>query len=138
MQTPSSHINQILSGLPELPGIYQYLGEEGRIIYVGKAKNLKKRVLSYFNKNHNDSPKTAILVKRIRDIRYTVVENEQDALLLENNLIKEHQPRYNVLLKDDKTYPSICIKNECFPRVFQTRRILKDGSEYFGPYSSVP
>ena len=138
MQTPSSHINQILSGLPELPGIYQYMGEEGRIIYVGKAKNLKKRVLSYFNKNHNDSPKTAILVKRIRDIRYTVVENEQDALLLENNLIKEHQPRYNVLLKDDKTYPSICIKNECFPRVFQTRRILKDGSEYFGPYSSVP
>ena len=138
MQTPSSHINQILSGLPELPGNYQYLGEEGRIIYVGKAKNLKKRVLSYFNKNHNDSPKTAILVKRIRDIRYTVVENEQDALLLENNLIKEHQPRYNVLLKDDKTYPSICIKNECFPRVFQTRRILKDGSEYFGPYSSVP
>jgi excinuclease ABC subunit C len=138
MQTPSSHINQILSGLPELPGIYQYMGEEGRIIYVGKAKNLKKRVLSYFNKNHDDSPKTAILVKRIRDIRYTVVENEQDALLLENNLIKEHQPRYNVLLKDDKTYPSICIKNECFPRVFQTRRILKDGSEYFGPYSSVP
>jgi excinuclease ABC subunit C len=138
MQTPSSHINQILSGLPELPGIYQYMGEEGRIIYVGKAKNLKKRVLSYFNKNHDDSPKTAILVKRIRDIRYTVVENEQDALLLENNLIKEHQPRYNVLLKDDKTYPSICIKNERFPRVFQTRRILKDGSEYFGPYSSVP
>ncbi len=137
MQTASSHINQILSGLPELPGIYQYLGDEGRIIYVGKAKNLKKRVLSYFNKNHDDSPKTAILVKRIKDIRYTVVENEQDALLLENNLIKEHQPRYNVLLKDDKTYPSICIKKERFPRVFLTRRILKDGSEYFGPYSSV-
>lgn len=138
MQTPSSHINQILSGLPELPGIYQYLGEDGRIIYVGKAKNLKKRVLSYFNKNHDDSPKTAILVRKIKDIHYTVVENEQDALLLENNLIKEHQPRYNVLLKDDKTYPSICIKNERFPRVFLTRRILKDGSEYFGPYSSVP
>ncbi len=138
MQAPSSHINQILSGLPELPGIYQYMGEEGRIIYVGKAKNLKKRVLSYFNKTHDDSPKTAILVRKIKDIRYTVVENEQDALLLENNLIKEHQPRYNVLLKDDKTYPSICIKNERFPRVFQTRRILKDGSEYYGPYSSVP
>ncbi len=138
MQTSSSHINQLLSRLPELPGIYQYLGEEGRIIYVGKAKNLKKRVLSYFNKNHDESPKTAILVKKIKDIRYTVVENEQDALLLENNLIKEHQPRYNVLLKDDKTYPSICIKKERFPRVFQTRRILKDGSEYFGPYSSVP
>ncbi len=102
------------------------------------SKNLKKRVLSYFNKNHDDSPKTAILVRKIKDIHYTVVENEQDALLLENNLIKEHQPRYNVLLKDDKTYPSICIKNERFPRVFLTRRILKDGSEYFGPYSSVP
>ena len=138
MQKPSLHINQILSGLPELPGIYQYMGEEGRIIYVGKAKNLKKRVLSYFNKTHTDSPKTAVLVKKIKDIRYTVVENEQDALLLENNLIKEHQPRYNVLLKDDKTYPSICIKNERFPRVFLTRRILKDGSEYYGPYSSVP
>ncbi len=127
----------ILNRIPENPGIYQYLDEDGIIIYVGKAKNLKKRVSSYFNKNHDDSPKTRILVRKIRDIKYIVVDTEDDALLLENNLIKQYRPRYNVMLKDDKTYPSICIKKEPFPRVFQTRNIIQDGSEYFGPYSSV-
>lgn len=137
MPKTSEDIKLLLAGLPELPGVYQYFGEKGEIIYVGKAKNLKKRVQSYFNKIHSDSPKTAVLVRRIKNISYTVVDSEQDALFLENNLIKEHQPRYNVLLKDDKTYPSICIKKERFPRVFQTRKIVNDGSEYFGPYSSV-
>jgi excinuclease ABC subunit C len=131
------HLMNILDRLPENPGIYQYYDESGTIIYVGKAKNLKKRVLSYFSKEHVDSPKTRILVRKIRDLKYIVVENEEDALLLENNLIKQYKPRYNILLKDDKTYPSICIKKEPFPRIFQTRSILKDGSEYFGPYSSI-
>lgn len=131
------HLMNILDRLPENPGIYQYYDESGTIIYIGKAKNLKKRVLSYFSKDHVDSPKTRILVRKIRDLKYIVVENEEDALLLENNLIKQYQPRYNILLKDDKTYPSICIKKEPYPRVFQTRSILKDGSEYFGPYSSI-
>lgn len=130
-------VREILSRIPENPGVYQYFDGNGTIIYVGKAKNLKKRVSSYFNKDHEDSPKTRILVRKIRDIRYTVVESEADALLLENNLIKKHQPRYNILLKDDKSYPSICIKKENYPRVFQTRKILKDGSEYFGPYSNT-
>lgn len=134
----SDHILHILERIPENPGVYQYFDENGVIIYVGKAKNLKKRVYSYFNKSHEDSPKTRILVKKIRDLKYIVVNSEEDALLLENNLIKQHRPRYNVLLKDDKTYPSICIKKEPFPRVFQTRNIVQDGSEYFGPYSSVP
>jgi excinuclease ABC subunit C len=133
----NEELESILERIPDNPGVYQYFDEEGSIIYVGKAKNLKKRVHSYFNKDHSDSPKTRILVRKIRDIKYIVVNNEEDALLLENNLIKEHQPRYNVLLKDDKTYPSICIKKEPFPRVFQTRNINKDGSEYFGPYSSL-
>src|SRR5690606_19105320 len=122
--------------IPEVPGVYQYFDEEGSILYVGKAKNLKKRVLSYFNKNHEDSPKTRILVRKIRDIKYIVVSTEQDALLLENNLIKQYKPRYNVLLKDDKSYPSICITKEPFPKVFQTRN-LELNAEYFGPYSSV-
>jgi excinuclease ABC subunit C len=122
--------------LPEQPGVYQYYDAEGTIIYVGKAKNLKKRVSSYFNKIH-DNGKTRVLVKKIVTIKHIVVETETDALLLENNLIKKHQPRYNVLLKDDKSYPWICIKNERFPRVFSTRRVIKDGSEYFGPYTSV-
>ena len=122
--------------LPEQPGVYQYFDAEGTIIYVGKAKNLKKRVSSYFNKIH-DSGKTRVLVKKIATIRHIVVETETDALLLENNLIKKHQPRYNVLLKDDKSYPWICIKNERFPRVFSTRRVIKDGSDYFGPYTSM-
>lgn len=123
----------ILSILPDKPGCYQYFDEKGTIIYVGKAKNLKRRVSSYFNKEH-DNNKTRVLVKQIRDIKYIVVNTEEDALLLENNLIKQYRPRYNVLLKDDKTYPSITVKNEYFPRVFQTRNIVKDGSQYYGPY----
>lgn len=122
--------------LPEKPGIYQYFDEFGKIIYVGKAKNLKKRVNSYFTKNH-DTAKTRILVRRIHDIHYIIVDSETDALLLENNLIKKYRPRYNIQLKDDKTYPWICIKNERFPRIFSTRRVIKDGSKYFGPYPSV-
>ena len=130
------HIKTILSVIPEKPGCYQYFDENGTIIYVGKAKNLKRRVSSYFNKVH-DSNKTRVLVKQIRDIKYIVVDTEEDALLLENNLIKQYRPRYNVLLKDDKTYPSIVVKNEYFPRVFQTRNIVRDGSQYYGPYPSL-
>ncbi len=130
-----SHIKQIISTLPETPGVYQYFNKEGTIIYVGKAKNLKRRVSSYFNKEH-DSIKTRMLVKHIHDLKYIVVNTETDALLLENNLIKQYQPRYNVLLKDGKTYPWLCITKEPFPRVFRTRQIIK-GAEYFGPYSSV-
>ncbi len=122
--------------LPEKPGIYQYYDVNGKILYVGKAKNIKKRVASYFTKN-TDNAKTRILVKKIVDLEYIVVDTELDALLLENNLIKKYQPKYNIQLKDDKTYPWICIKKECFPRVFSTRNIIKDGSSYFGPYSSV-
>ena len=131
------HLSTIVGSLPETPGIYQYFDENDKIIYVGKAKNLKKRVSSYFNKDHK-SNKTTVLVRRIRNIKYIIVNSEQDALLLENNLIKEHQPRYNVLLKDDKTYPSICVQNEYFPRVFRTRKIIKNGSTYFGPYTHLP
>ncbi|MDP4276944.1 MAG: GIY-YIG nuclease family protein, partial [Bacteroidota bacterium] len=134
----SEKLQGILDRIPEVPGVYQYLDETGTIIYVGKAKNFKKRVHSYFTKLHEESPKTRILVRKIRDLKYIVVDSEEDALLLENNLIKQYRPRYNVLLKDDKTYPSICICKEPFPRVFQTRQIYKNGSEYFGPYSSVP
>jgi excinuclease ABC subunit C len=122
--------------LPNEPGVYQYFDKEDVIIYVGKAKNLKKRVASYFNKNHENG-KTRVLVKKIVFIKHIVVNTETDALLLENNLIKKYKPRYNVLLKDDKSYPWICIKKERFPRVFMTRRVIKDGSEYFGPYTSV-
>ena len=125
-----------LKTLPSSPGVYQYFDSKGTIIYVGKAKNLKKRVNSYFTKNH-DNHKTRILVKNIVTIEHIVVESEMDALLLENNLIKKHKPRYNVLLKDDKTYPWICIKKERFPRIFATRKIIKDESEYFGPYTSM-
>lgn len=125
-----------LKTLPNKPGVYQYFNAEGKIIYVGKAKDLKKRVSSYFNKNQ-DSGKTRLLVKRIVDIKYLVVDTELDALLLENNLIKKYQPKYNIQLKDDKTYPWICIKKEPFPRVFTTRQMIKDGSKYFGPYPSV-
>ncbi len=121
--------------LPDNPGVYQYYDKEGKILYVGKAKNLKKRVSSYFNKIH-DNAKTNVLVKKIVSIKHIVVPTETDALLLENNLIKTLQPRYNVLLRDDKTYPWICIKNERFPRIFSTRKMIKDGSEYFGPYTS--
>jgi len=122
--------------LPENPGVYQYFDKNNEIIYVGKAKNLKKRVSSYFYKTH-DSAKTRILVRKIYEIKHIVVDTETDALLLENNLIKKYQPRYNVLLKDDKSYPWICIKKEEFPRVFYTRNIIKDGSDYFGPYTST-
>lgn len=125
-----------LKSLPQVAGVYQYFDKSDRVIYVGKAKNLKKRVSSYFNKVH-DNRKTAVLVKNIIRIEHIVVETEMDALLLENNLIKKHQPRYNVLLKDDKTYPWICIKKEPFPRIFYTRRVIKDGSEYFGPYTNM-
>ncbi len=133
----SGKLKEIVSGLPDLPGIYQYFNSEGKIIYVGKAKNLKKRVNSYFSKVH-DNRKTAILVRKIADIKHMVVDSEEDALLLENNLIKKYQPRYNVLLKDDKSFPWICIKNEPFPRVFFTRNVIRDGSLYFGPYTSIP
>ena len=127
----------IVSSLPEKPGCYQYFDDKGTIIYVGKAKNLKRRVYSYFSKEH-ENRKTAILVSKIRDIKYTVVNTEEDALLLENNLIKEWNPRYNILLKDGKTYPSIVVTNEFLPRIFQTRKINKKFGTYFGPYSHVP
>lgn len=130
------YLKNLISVLPGKPGIYQFYDDSGKIIYIGKAKNLKKRVSSYFSKQH-DSRKTALLVRNIADIKHMVVETEQDALLLENNLIKKYQPRYNIRLKDDKSYPWICIKNEPFPRVFKTRNLIRDGSKYFGPYTSI-
>lgn len=129
-------INVQLSSLPDGPGVYQFYDTNGVILYVGKAKNLKKRVSSYFTKNH-EYGKTRVMVKKIDTIKHIVVPTESDALLLENNLIKEYRPRYNVLLKDDKSYPWICLKNERFPRLFPTRRMIKDGSEYYGPYTSM-
>jgi excinuclease ABC subunit C len=132
----AEYIKSLVSVLPDQPGIYQYFDQSGKIIYVGKAKNLKKRVTSYFVKNQQNR-KTEMLVRSISDIKHMVVETEQDALLLENNLIKKYQPRYNIRLKDDKTYPWIVIKNERFPRVFQTRNVIRDGSTYFGPYTSI-
>ena len=125
-----------IATLPNAPGVYQYYDADEKLLYVGKAKNLKKRVNSYFTKQH-DNGRTRLLVKKIANIKHIVVDTETDALLLENNLIKKYQPRYNVLLKDDKSYPWICIKNERFPRVFSTRRFIQDGSEYFGPYTSM-
>jgi excinuclease ABC subunit C len=136
VSSQSDYIKQIVANLPLLPGVYQYFDKNGTIIYVGKAKSLRKRVSSYFNKNQ-DSAKTRILVRKIADIKHIIVDTESDALLLENSLIKKYQPRYNVLLKDDKTYPWIYIKNERFPRVDYTRKLIKDGSLYFGPYTSV-
>ena len=133
----NDYLKNIVLNLPDGPGIYQYLNTEGTIIYVGKAKNLKKRVSSYFNREHEPG-KTRVLVSKIADIRYIVVNSEEDALLLENNLIKKYKPRYNVLLKDDKTYPSICVQNEYFPRVFKTRKVIRNGSVYYGPYSHLP
>lgn len=132
----SDHIKSILKALPEKAGVYQFFDENGSILYVGKAKVLKNRVTSYFNKIKHDSIKTKLMVKKIRDIKYSVVETESDALLLEDSLIKKDKPRYNILLKDDKSYASIVIKNEPFPRVLSTRQILDDGSTYFGPYTS--
>ncbi|WP_228853616.1 excinuclease ABC subunit UvrC [Aegicerativicinus sediminis] len=134
MSNPSLELQ--LKTLPNQPGVYQYYDKNGKILYVGKAKNLKKRVSSYFTKQH-DSGRTRVLVKKISEIRHIVVNSETDALLLENNLIKKHQPRYNVMLKDDKSYPWICVKNERFPRVFSTRNVIRDGSDYFGPYTSM-
>jgi excinuclease ABC subunit C len=128
----------IVRNLPESPGCYQYLDDTGKIIYVGKAKNLRNRVSSYFNRDSQQTYKTSLLVRKIRDIKYIVVNTETDALLLENNLIKKHKPHYNILLKDDKTYPSIVVTNEYFPRIFKTRHIVKGAGTYFGPYSHVP
>ena len=136
MKSQSNDLYNSLKVLPASPGIYKFLNSEGSIIYIGKAKNLKKRVQSYFSKNSSNF-KTSVLVKSIRTIEHVIVDSETDALLLENNLIKSHQPKYNVLLKDDKTYPWIVIKNEPFPRIFSTRKKIKDGSSYFGPYTSV-
>ncbi|OYQ45963.1 excinuclease ABC subunit UvrC [Flavobacterium aurantiibacter] len=133
MSEPSVQLQ--IQTLPDNPGVYQYYDKEGKILYVGKAKNLKKRVSSYFNKVH-DNARTNVLVRKIATIKHIVVETENDALLLENNLIKKHQPRYNVMLRDDKSYPWICIKKEPFPRIFPTRRMIKDGSEYYGPYTN--
>ncbi len=136
MPPKKDHIKNLVRGIPDKPGVYQYFNKEGTIIYVGKAKSLKKRVASYFNKNNDHNGKTKILVNRIADIKIIIVETELDALLLENNLIKKYQPRYNVMLKDDKTYPWICIKDEDFPRIFTTRKFIRDGSQYFGPYAN--
>ncbi len=135
-ENPHNAFSALLRSLPQKPGVYQYYDKEGKILYVGKAKNLKKRVASYFTKTHQ-SGKLRLLVRKIADIRFVVTATEMDALLLENNLIKEYQPRYNIQLKDDKSFPWICIKNEPFPRIFSTRHPVKDGSEYFGPYASV-
>ena len=132
----NKQIKDLIYGLPEKPGIYQFYNSCNSVIYIGKAKNIKRRVSSYFRKRH-DNNKTAMLVRNISDIKYLVVETEQDALLLENNLIKKYQPRYNIRLKDDKSYPWICIVNEPFPRVIKTRDLVKDGSKYFGPYTNV-
>ncbi|WP_369998557.1 excinuclease ABC subunit UvrC [Winogradskyella sp.] len=133
---PETSLDIQIKTLPNQPGVYQYFDMDDKLIYVGKAKNIKKRVSSYFTKQH-DYGKTRVLVKKIASIKHIVVETENDALLLENNLIKKYQPKYNVMLKDDKSYPWICIKNERFPRIFPTRRVIKDGSEYFGPYTSM-
>ena len=134
--TDRENIRSTVSALPDKPGVYQFIDTGGTILYVGKARSLRKRVGSYFSKNQ--SGKTQVMLSRAAELRHTVVDNESDALLLENSLIKKHQPRYNILLKDDKTYPWICIKNEHFPRVFLTRKLIPDGSAYFGPYTSVP
>ena len=136
MAATNEHIHHLLSLLPDSPGVYQYFDKEGNIIYVGKAKNLKRRVSFYFNKKH-ESLRTTMLVRNIYDIKYTVVGSEEDALHLENSFIKEYKPRYNVLLKDDKTYPWITVRNEPFPRVFLTRKVIHDGSKYYGPYANV-
>ncbi|MFM9005026.1 MAG: excinuclease ABC subunit UvrC, partial [Flavobacteriales bacterium] len=136
MKSIPENVEQILKILPQQPGVYQYFDDAGDILYVGKAKSLKNRVSSYFNKQQYENGKTKVLVRKIADIKYIVVETELDALLLENSLIKKYKPRYNIMLKDDKTYASIVVKKEDFPRVFPTRQIIRDGSEYFGPYPS--
>lgn len=136
-QQTNLELKEAIAALPHEPGVYQYYDKAGKIIYVGKAKDLKKRVSSYFNKDKHESGKTAMLVRSIDRVQHVIVDNEYEALLLENSMIKEHQPKYNIQLRDDKTYPWICIKNERFPRVFATRNVIKDGSEYYGPYASV-
>jgi excinuclease ABC subunit C len=128
---------KIQAGLPQEPGIYQYFDENGRLLYVGKAKNIRKRVSSYFLSNHQHTLKTIELVQKIKDIQFTIVNSEHDAFILENELIKNYQPKYNINLKDDKTYPYIVIKKEPFPRVFLTRRKIQDGSTYIGPFTNV-
>ncbi len=133
---PNTQLQNLIRSLPQKPGIYQYFSKEGKVIYVGKAKNLKKRVASYFTKSHQ-SGKLRLLISKIDNIEFVVTNTELDALLLENNLIKKYQPKYNIQLKDDKTFPWICIKNEAFPRIFPTRHLVKDDSDYFGPYASV-
>jgi len=135
--THNSDISDLIRSLPDQPGVYQFYDKNGSILYIGKAKNLKKRVSSYFSRNKFESFKVKVLVDRITDLKFIVVDSESDALLLENNLIKKYQPRYNILLKDDKTFPWICIKNEPFPRVFSTRTLINDGSKYYGPYTSA-
>jgi excinuclease ABC subunit C len=137
MGSHTDKLSALLTSLPQQPGIYKYFDADGNLMYIGKAKNLRKRVQSYFSKNHYENRKTAVMVSKIADIQFTLVDTEIDALLLENALIKKFQPRFNINLKDDKTYPYLCIKNERFPRVFPTRKPVKDGSEYFGPYASV-
>ena len=133
----STHIQQILDRLPHQPGVYQHFDAVGKLLYVGKAKDLKKRVTSYFTKQQHENGKTRLLVSKIADVQWLITPTEADALLLENSLIKEHKPIYNIQLKDDKTYPYIVIKKEPFPRVFATRQFIRDGSEYFGPFPSV-
>ena len=133
----STHLESVISVLPDSPGVYQFYDKDNKLLYIGKAKSLKKRVLSYFREDSNVNGKTKVMVRKITDVRTIVVDSEMDALLLENSLIKKHQPRYNVNLKDDKTYPWICIKNEPFPRIFSTRKMIRDGSEYFGPFTPV-
>ncbi len=133
----SKELEEKISILPDTPGVYMYFDSEGTVIYVGKAKDLHKRVAQYFVPAERLTRKTAVMVSKIADAQYTVVESEADALLLENNLIKQYKPRYNILLKDSKTYPWICVSADDFPRVFLTRRMVRDGSRYFGPYSSV-
>jgi len=132
-----SHLKSVIKSIPDNPGVYQFYDRNGTIIYIGKAKHLKKRVSSYFNKKTFESFKIKVLVDKIHQIKFVIVNNESDALLLENILIKKHQPRYNIMLKDDKTFPWICIKNEAFPRVFSTRTLISDGSQYYGPYTSA-
>ena len=137
MKPPLPNIEELVNALPENPGIYRYYDSEGILLYIGKAKNLKKRVTSYFRNDAQHSSKTKVLVRKIADIQHHVVNSERDALLLENALIKEHQPKYNIALKDDKSYPFIKITNEPFPKVYFTRQYINDGSEYFGPYTSL-
>ena len=137
MNEHSTHLKDIINRLPNKPGVYQFYDKKETIIYIGKAKSLKKRVQSYFTKQRHENNKVRVMVKKIADISHIVVATETDAFLLENNLIKKFQPRYNVNLKDDKTFPWICIKNERFPRVTSTRNVVKDGSLYFGPYTSA-